>query len=201
MPKKRIPSDRLVKLVSPMRVKYRDVFDLKQFYIFLHEWLMEHEWEDSEGDGDHWETYYYERVGAGNIREIYIHWRVRKKAEHGQFMYYLDFNWHCVGLTKVEVLKEGQKMSVDKGEIELYVTPYIEELYKTYFKGFLKQFEHLFSARAYEETREARKKELYQETYALQNAIKQWFKLARHLPYDESKLFFRSKAWPSHSKE
>ena len=193
----------LTALHSPLRIKYRDIFDLKGFYIFLHEWLMEHEWIDSEGDEDHWETYHYEKIWTGNVKEIYLHWRVSKKAKQGHFQYYLDFNWHCLGLTKTEVVKEGHKLSIDKGEIEIYIYPYIEERYKSFFdeNSLIKPFKKLFTRRIYTQTIDFRKKELYQETYALHNAIKQWFKMKRYLPYEESKSLYTSKAWPSNIKE
>ena len=47
---------------------------------------------------------------------------------------------------------------------------------------------------------EERKKELYREAYVLQTFIKQWFKLKRYLPYEETKSFFPSAAYPSHIK-
>ena len=48
---------------------------------------------------------------------------------------------------------------------------------------------------------EKRTKELYQEAYELQNFLKQWFKLKRYLPYEDTKSFFSSQAWPSHIRE
>ena len=48
---------------------------------------------------------------------------------------------------------------------------------------------------------EDHRKELYREAYIMQNFMKQWFKLKRYLPYEESKSFFPSYAWPSHKKE
>jgi len=50
-------------------------------------------------------------------------------------------------------------------------------------------------------SKEQRKKELYQEVYQLQNFLKQWFKLKRYLPYEETKNYSPSYAWPSHLRE
>lgn len=195
--------DNTITVVSGMRIKYKDVFDLKAFYEWLHEWLLEHDWEDQGGDKDHWETYHFEKLWPGNVKEIYLHWRVKKKIKDGPFVYYLDFNWHCIGITKTEIVRNGQKLSLDKGEIEIETTATVEELYKKNIDSipFLKDFKKLFSQRVYDETIEFRKKELYHEVYVLQNDIKQWFKLKRHLPYAESKLFLGSQAYPSHLKE
>ena len=211
MPKKKIPQDRLMQLVPKMRVKYRDIFSLKDFYIFMHEYLLEHEWIDQEGDLDHWESYYFERLHPGDVREIYLHWRVKKVApdtpmleKDGKpipaFTYYLDFNWHCIGLTKIEAVKEGHKLTLDRGEIEIEMFTNIEEGYKEAIKDLsplIRPFKRLFASRVYEEQIEYRRKEFYQEVYALHNAIKQWFKMKRYLPYEDVKSFHPPKAWPS----
>ena len=63
------------------------------------------------------------------------------------------------------------------------------------------EIQNIFQKRIYRKKFEERKKELYKESYALNNFIKQWFKLKRYLPYEESKNFFPSYAWPSHLRE
>ena len=151
---------------SPMRIKYKDIFDMKSFYEALHEWLLEHDWINIEEDPskDTWETFYGERIGQGGLKEIWIRWRPKKKAEGAELTYYLDFNFHCIALKKTEVVKEGRKFKTDKGEVELTIKAFIE---KDYEKGFqrhsiLKQILDLFNRRIYRQVLEERKKELYQ---------------------------------------
>jgi hypothetical protein len=188
---------------QPLRIKYKDIFDMKEFYIAIYEWLEENGWKDQEENLSHWERFYKERVGQGGVKEIWIQWRPYKVAEGAPLTYYLDFNFHCVGLMKTEVIKEGRKMKVNKGEVELVIKAFIEKNYEKGFKSdsILKHILKLFNNRIYHKVIEQRRKELYQETYALQNFIKQWLKLKRYLPYEESKNFFPSYAWPSHLKE
>ncbi len=210
MPK--FPVKNLIPVRPEMQLKYRDIFDLKQFYDALHEWLNEYGWTDVEDNTEHYETHYGENINGKGIREIWIRWRPHKAAPHiGTFnnnkdpalVYYLDFNWHAIGITPTEVVKEGKKFKVHKGEIELKVAAYIEERYKSEFdkNKFLKEFKSLFFKRIYKKALAQRKKELYQELYEMNNFIKQWFKLKRYLPYDETKNYFRSYAWPSHVKD
>ena len=33
---------------APLRIKFKDIFDLKGFYESLREWLLEHDWGDEE---------------------------------------------------------------------------------------------------------------------------------------------------------
>ncbi|MBI4983366.1 hypothetical protein HZC32_01875 [Candidatus Woesearchaeota archaeon] len=201
MPAKKLPSD--ADVFSPIKVKYKDVFDLKAFYEALHEWTLQHEWKDLEEGKDHYENLYSERTDRSGNKEMWIQWRATKKAEGGPFTYYLDFNFHVIGLSSVEVVKEGLKMKVNKGELELIFKGFIEKNYETGLakQPLLKKVLPLFNKRVYRVEFEQRKKELYRELYILQNFIKQWFKLKRYLPYEETKGFFTSYAWPSHLKE
>lgn len=201
MPSKKIDAESV--LGKPFRVKYKDVFDFKEFYGALHEWLLHYSWIDIEEGEDRWENLYYERIDRNGNKEIWIQWRPFKKADSGPFNYYLDFNFHALGLSTTEVVKDGIKMKVNKGELELFVDAKIEKSYVKDFEknAFLKEILDLFNRRVYRQEYEERKKELYQEVYILQNFIKQWFKLKRYLPYEETKGFFTSYAWPSHLKE
>ncbi len=188
---------------APIRIKYKDVFEFKPFYESLHEWLQHYGWTDVDDKKDHWETIYAERIDRNGGKEIWISWRTFRNAEGAPFRYYLDFNFHLLGITTTEVVKEGMKLKVNKGEMELHINAVIEKTYEEDLEKIpiIGKFKDLFNKRVYRQEYEERKKELYQETYVLQNFIKQWFKLKRYLPYEESKSFFPSMAWPSHLKE
>lgn len=204
MPAKKIPSDRLIQIVKPIRVKYKDVFSIKAFYEALHEWLLEYEWKDLEEGSDKYERFYGERVRQDRSKEIWIRWRTCKKAPDADYLtYYLDFDFHSPAIVTMEVIKEGKKLKTNKGELELTLRAFIEENYKETMEGhpFLKHFKDLFAKRIYNKTIVERKKELYREVYALQTFIKQWFKLKRYQPYEDTKTLFASEAYPSHLKE
>lgn len=189
---------------APPRFKYKDVFDMKAFYEFcLREWLLENEWEDFNKDLDHWETYYSEKIDRTGAKELWIQWRPIKKAKDGKFTFYLDFNFHILGMTSIEVVKDGAKIKTNKAEMELVLKAFlgldfVKEMESNWL---MKSALPIFQNRVYKKEIEIRKKELYQEVYNLLNVIKQWFKMKRYLPYEESKGFFTSQAWPSHTKE
>lgn len=205
MPQKSVPNlIYIFQPFAPVKVKYKDVFDIKEFYLSMQEWLLEHDWKDEEDKLDRWETYYGERVSQDGSKEIWFRWRATKDAPHSVYLkYYIDLDYHCLGLSPAEIVKEGRKMKVNKGEIEIAINMSIEPKYLSEFEksALLKQVKELFQKRVYHKVLEQRKKELYQEAYELQNYIKQWFKLKRYLPYEETRSFFPSQAWPSHLKE
>ena len=94
-------------------------------------------------------------------------------------------------------------MNVNKGEVEMKIHSYIEETYKDRFwnSPTLKPFLNLFSKRIYRKTTKQHEKALYQDTQSFLNFIKQYLKLKRYLPYEETKSFFPRATWPSHQKE
>lgn len=204
MPKKKIPSDRLIKAVPKIRVKYKDVFDLKEFYIGLREWFKDRQWADEEDKNEHWESYYGERIDKSGSREIWWWWRLFKNAPDSDYLkFYIDIDVHCLGITDTEVIINGNKLKVNKGEIDLYMEGLIEKTYEASFQKnwILREVKDVFTRRIYRKNLEQRRKELYKEMYELNNFVKQWFKLKRYLPYEESPDFFTSYAWPSHLKE
>jgi hypothetical protein len=207
MPAKRLGKD-AIHLMGPelgdhVRVKYKDVFDMKAFYTDLHDYLLELEWKSHDGAKETWETYYGERIDQSGAREIWIWWRLSKKAPGAKITYYLDFDWHCIAIQKAEIIKDGKKLKINKGEMELILRAHLG---LDFMKGLranpvLKYFADLIKQRVYHSEIEQRKKEIYQELYSLQNWIKQWFKLKRYLPYEEEKSFYPSVAFPSHQKD
>ena len=200
---------------SPLKVKYKDVFDFKGFYEELWEWCKEHGWRDWETDQDTFERFYGERVTTGGVKEIWIRWRAWKPAEGmpsvkqgekgfekevGYLTYYLDIDFHILGLGSAEIVKDGKKIKADKGEIEISIKPFIEKNYEYEFEKhhLLKHVLDIFTTRTYKHKLEERQRELYREAYVMQTFIKQWFQLKTYLPYAQGETFFPSKAWPSH---
>jgi len=187
MPKFKIPKEEEVKLPE-LRVKFKDIFDLKEFYTALREYLNDNDWKDIEDRDEHWESQYGEHVRQGGVKEMWIWWRLHKVPKNQSYItYYLDFDWHNLGIQETEIIREGLKLKVHKGEVEIYIKPYMQLNFVGEFNkhAILKHFTKLFKSRIYHSQYEKKKKELYQETYALQNFMKQWFKFKRYLPYEE----------------
>jgi hypothetical protein len=205
MPRKKI--DGLVRIFpeySPIKISYKDVFSTRQFYKSIHEWLLNNQWQDTEGSGNQIESYYGQRTGRDGANETWIWWRTAKMASDNNWVkYYLDVDIHLIGIKDTEIVKDGKKHAVQKGKCEVVIRAYIEKLYKKEFKKnwFLRQMSSLWERRIYHESLDKKKKILYQESYALAHFVKQWFKLKRYLPYEEVRSFYPSKAYPSHIKE
>jgi hypothetical protein len=198
-----MPKKKTVKEALPaMKLKYKDIFDLKEFYLALREWVVDNGWKDEEDSTDHMESLYGEKVSGGG-REIFFWWRLFKPAEGAKLNYYIDMDFHCLAIKDTEVIKDGTKIKVNKGEINIEIKSFIDLVYESELSGnwLTREFKSFFTKKIYTKQIELRRKELYQEIYAFNNYIKQWFKLRRYLPHEESKEFFKSYAWPSHVKD
>ena len=138
-------------------------------------------------------------------KEIWLRWRPHKiPGNNNYFKFHIDLDFHFLYLLPTEVVRDGQKHKKDifKGEVEVWITALLETDYKGEWENhkILKYFNKLFPERIFrKQIVDEHKRELYREVYILQNFIKQWFKLKRYLPYEETPLFHDSKAYPTHS--
>ena len=191
------------KWAAKFRIKYRDVFHLKQFYKTMYEWLRDKEWKDlDENVPNHFETLYLERVDQYNNREYWIWWRLWKfPEEHSNtfFRYRLNIDIHCVYIQDVEIMHEGKKIRCNKGEIEIKILSFLEFDYTGAWSKnkMLAYFRELLQAHILHHTIDDTKKRLYRETYFLQGAIKKYLQLKGFLPELELEQFHPSKAFPS----
>ncbi len=204
MPAVDIPSELKVE-IAKFRVKYKDFFDLRKFYSDLHDWLKEKEYTDIEDKTDHYEILYLEKVDTAGFKEQWIRWRPQR-VPHGSnyYRFWIDFDWHNVGIGKAEIVKQGKKFKVNKGECELSVAVYLELDYQRMFQKnkILNFFDRLFRERIFrKDIYDDHKRELYRESREMENWIKNWFKLKRHLPYEETELFYTGHSWPTHRKD
>ena len=188
--------------IPEFRVKYSDVFSLRNLYIMMHEMLLEEGWLGKDGSTDHEdiETFYSENVYQRGIhrggKEMWIWWRAYKYYE-GKYSGYLrnrlDIDAHCVYMQNVEVMHQGKKMTVQKGEIEIFFRPRIESDYldeKWEDHWFLKRMKPFYEKRIIHSEIEKREKDLWRDAYRIREKIKQFLKLRTLVPVPEP-LFAR----------
>jgi hypothetical protein len=188
-------------LASDFRVKFKDVFDMKNFYKMIHDWLIEYDWEDQKGDKDHFETYYLEKIGAKGEKEHVIWWRLEKiPSKNSYYKYILELLYHTVALKNTEIVVEGKKLKVNKGEIETKIRTYVELDYegKWSHHPVLNMFKDIFRERIFKADLESHKRELYRESFILQGAMKKYLKLKGFLPEYRLEPFRPAEAYPTH---
>ena len=182
--------------VPEFRVKYNDVFSLRNLYIMLHELLLEEGWRGVDGDSDHAdiESLYSENVYQRGIhrggKEVWFWWRAQKQPEGKYSAYlknFLEIDAHVVYLQNVEVVHQGKKMNVQKGEIEIFFRPKIETDYSKKWENhkFLKHMKKIYEKRIIHAELEKREKELWRDAYRIQSKVKQFLQLRTFIPVPE----------------
>ena len=182
--------------IPEFKIKYKDVFSLRNLYIMLHEALLEEGWLGADGDTDHAdiETLYSENVYQKGIhlggKELWFWWRAWKFPEgkySSYFKNFLDIDAHVVYLQNVEVMQQGKKMNVQNGEIEMFFRPRIELDYNHEWEHhwLLKYIKPIYEKRIMHPEIDKREKELWRDAYRIHAKVKQFLQLRTFIPVPE----------------
>lgn len=176
-------------IVDDSRIKHKDYFWCRYLYMMCHEWFIEHDYGPRK-DSSWPETFYLHRFTQKNGQELWIWWRFRKKFN--KFIRYdFDVDWHIIGLEAAEIVKNGKKFKVNKGEAELKIyAKLIMDQPEAFKKGFLKSIKKTFFENIYYKDVLMHRKRLYQDVFEFKKALKTYFNLQTWVPEPESHKFF-----------
>ncbi len=176
--------------IPELRVKFNDVFSLRNLYMMMRATLLEEGWmgPDDEPDSSDIETYYsenvYQKGGHRGGKEMWVYWRVSKGAGFAgrpnlYFRNYLDIDMHMVYMENIDVVHQGKKMTAQKGEIEVFIRPYMKsDMGHKWAKHWLmKHFKHIYEDRIMRVELEKKGKELARDAGRIQNKVKQFLEL------------------------
>lgn len=97
------------------KIKYRGVFDLEVLYLKLRDWLMREGYADPCEFG---EKKYSEKIKP-NGKQVEIVWETSKSEEGDYFKIVMKLSFYVVGLSEVEVERDGKNIKLDKAEVEI----------------------------------------------------------------------------------
>ncbi|RME78369.1 hypothetical protein D6774_01415 [Candidatus Woesearchaeota archaeon] len=163
--------------IADFSIVYKDVFSWEWLYKTVHTWLNDEGWQAPEG-GDKWKEKNFIQRNLPFGKEIWIWWRLQKKR--GKYiMTYLDVEYHVLGMNDTEILHEGKKIKVQKGEVEVFIKAYIQRDPKGEISTLpwmrSKMVKNWFEKRWYKAEYDQELAKLYNDAYRLQHAIKQYF--------------------------
>ena len=107
------------------KVKHKGIFDLKDAYRVAYEWLI--------GEGYVIEEKSNNEVVTG-AKEVQIFWNAYDKISD-YFRILIEIKFHILGMTDVEVEKNGIKQKLNKGQFEFHVTGNLERDYAGKWKN------------------------------------------------------------------
>ncbi len=184
------------KVIKRERVEviYKGVFELKKYYQFLHDWLLEEGFEaaDHPSAADQFESFYWERKQASGLVDYNIWWRIKKTPDEqptNWFVYYMNIDFLGLAIGKAEVMYEGKKVGAYKGELTTAMEPRIvldpDHLWKDDAR-FLNKLAKTFQSRTYRKEIKYHKDQLDDLTFRLQEAIKDFLGLNTFGDYGDS---------------
>ena len=188
------------------RVRYRNEFHMKNFYIMLHNLFIEKGWATRKDPN--WPEHYYLNRETQAGKEMWIWWRFKKipgddnpgmVGHNSYYRYDLDIFWHIMLAKDIEVMKDGKKFKTNTADLELALWSRIEMDYQHESgKGWrdspiLKHFNDVFHKRMFKADIEKHKHDLYRETYQIQDVIKIFLGLKTYMPEKEGQDFWPEK--------
>jgi hypothetical protein len=188
--------------IPETKVKYKDVFNLKNLYVMMHEYLLEEKWFGKEGPvaGDpskqhrYIEDLYLEKFCQKGLhsggKELWIYWRLFKKPEgkySGYLRYKLNIDFHGVYIQNREIMHQGKKLKVQWGELEVFFNGAVETDYKGEWKNhwFLRHWQELYEHRIISQDLEKHEKQLWRDIYRLTSQVKRYLDMRVYVPTPE----------------
>ncbi len=173
---------------------YKHIWSLEFLYKRLYEWLKDEGYTDSSRER-FMETLFLQR-DLGGPKQIWIWWRTDKS--HSSFIkFYLNVDFHILGLTKAEVVHEGKKIGTNKGEVEVFITAKMElDPSGEWDNHFLLKNPYIrnwYLNRVYKSQINDAEDALIKDTDRILGAVKQYFQLESFLPEYEEQSFHAPK--------
>jgi len=176
---------------STLSIKYEDVFNLKELYKAVRDWLISNDYVTAKSS-ENMEKFYLEKLSPSGVKEIWVWWRTAR-APHGSkyFKYHMNVDFHVLGLKDIEVMHQGQKIKANKGEVEVMINCFLElEAEFEFRKSFIGMIggsllANRFRKRMYKKQVDAHKPDLKEDMVKLQAFIKEFLELKSFLPKSE----------------
>ena len=183
---------KMIPVRGQFSLNYKHVFSLEYLYKRLHGWLGDEGYDNS----NFLEQLYLERASQNGAKQIWIWWRTTKM--YSNFIkFHVNIDYHVLGLTKAEVIHEGTKVGTNKGEVEVFITAWMElDPSRGWDDNFVLKndlMRNFFLNRVYKAKIEEGEQQLIQDTGRLLGAVKQYMQLEAFLPEYNEKPFAPAK--------
>lgn len=150
-------------VAKDVKIKRKGIFDMEQVYKKIKQWF------DSRGYSEFKEMKYIERIKP-NGKQLEIVWEAKKEVSD-YFTNNIRLTFLVIGLNKIEIEKEGQKIPMNNGELELIFNATLVKNAKEKFKedGAMKK---IYESYIVKDRIEEYKIDLYDNIYGLVNEVK-----------------------------
>lgn len=169
-----------VDALDEISIKYKGVFNFREVYRDMQEWYQDKGFA-TQTTFKFQESQYQERRFPGKMQRTAWVWIRLKQREAGSDWYerHLDVEYHCRYMKDVDVMFEGKKFKMQKGEIEVIFHSYLmlDPDGKWQDHWFLKHILDLYIKRIWAKRLEVNINRLRSDTYYIHSHLKDFFKL------------------------
>ena len=168
-------------------INFKGKFSLEMFYKRMYIWLTENGYSDVDGYKDRFERYFFEKRNPdGSIGELWFWWRTKKDPDGNKlFEYRIDIDVQILVMGKDEIVVEGNKFSVNNGEISIFIKPYLSFSHKIKKEwtedSLLKPFLKWFDKKGFVHQIDDKKAEFYTDFNRFYATIKQFLGLENYM--------------------
>jgi hypothetical protein len=179
-----------ISTVEETRIKFKDIFDMKEFYTIIHDWFVEEGYASS-SEQKFREIFYHHRWNQTAGEEVRFWWRLEKEKT-SYYKFEIDVNVLAIGLKPTEIVVRGQKFKANTGEVETKVHARVIADWNDEWKKhwLLKHFHKLFYKRVFVKELDMHRRELYRDVYRFMEFVKTHFKLKKYREEPEGEQFY-----------
>ncbi len=162
-------------LAHRFTIQVKQVFYLKNTYIYAWEWLRDEGFVALDGEPERIETMYDEKIDPDGKRTIRVWWRCTYNPDNSSYYRYrMNIFWEMNGITNVEIMFQGKKIKVNEGEVYIHCWAVLELDYDRKWEKnpFLRRLDKLFRQRIYKKTREHYEEDLRRRATRYQEDMK-----------------------------
>ena len=183
--------DKKIEGVPNLRIVYRDTFNLKYFYLLMHEWFIDNGFTGGSRDDEVFPEAMFIHRDFGDMKQLWWRWRFMKTSPTSPlFRWHVDVDVQILGLKTVETVVNGQKVKADSAEFEIFLTPTLFLNTSKWKENPVTKFmAPVLENVVYRKLIEEEKKIFENIVWRMQEAIKTYFKLETYLPERQSHEF------------
>lgn len=158
-------------IVQGIKVKQKTIFDMAELYKMMYRWFELYGYIHQEVE--------YRDSDEPNGKHLEIRWYQEKKIDD-YFKFVIEISFLVLGLSKVEVEKNGVKSSTNKGEVEMRFDAYLLKDYDDKWNNsMMKFFRDLYDKFIIKKRIETFEGLLHTELYKLIDEVKAYLDMHR----------------------
>jgi hypothetical protein len=157
--------------VFETKVKHSGIFDFRELYSFMYTLFTDMEYSVEEKN--------YSEKTKGDQKEIEVAWLAKRKVSD-YFRFLIKMDIRIIRMTNAEVVKDGIKISTNKGDFEVKFTVFLEKDYENRWENtaFLRFLRGIYDKYIIKSTLEGYEVQVAKEALDISDQVKAFLTLS-----------------------